>query len=73
MNLCRTCKHAEWFKRSRDGLCRLPFEVSDIKLPHGVYFFNEPYIGRTVLHKKGQEPQDCIGYEFDSTKEERGA
>ena len=69
MNLCRTCKHAEWFKR--DGLCRLPFTVFDIKLPYGVYFFNEPFLGRTVLHKQGQEPQKCSGYEFDTTKKER--
>lgn len=61
-NLCRSCKHAEWFKR--DGLCRLPFEVSDIKLPHGLYWFNIPFLGRTVLHKQGSEPQECSGYEY---------
>lgn len=68
MNLCRTCKYADWFKRSNDGLCRLPFEVADITLPHGVYFFNVPFIGRTVLHKQSPEPQQCSGYDYDSTK-----
>ncbi len=72
MKLCQTCKHAQWFDKGKvGGLCRHPFDISEVKMPYAVYFLNQPYMGRIALHKKSSNPQECSGYEYSPKAEGR--
>lgn len=65
MNLCKTCRHAHWFEKGKTGgLCRHPFTLDDIKMPHAIYFFQKPHLARIALHKQSTGPKECIGYEY---------